>query len=443
MPLPIPRFGGNPDPWVHPAVLCAALAASALILFLPRKHIIVPLLAAALLIPFDQGVLIGPLHWTMLRFILLVGWLRALATALSPQQRFLANGLNAMDKALILWAGISAFNIVLLWHSSAALINQLGVLYNVFAIYLLMRFLIRDGEDAERAIRTVTGLAVVVAGVMLLEQASGARVYSALLGGQQEAGKALWGRLGTLRAVAGFGNPVSAGVFGATLMPLSFALWWKGRKRTAIAGFCAATAIVVASVSSTPVLAYAAAMLALCLWPLRRHLRLLRWSAVLALLSLQLVMNAPVWALIQRVGVIGGSSGYHRYLLVDQFFRHFWDWWLLGARDAGEWGYLSYDIANQYVGIGESAGLVPLVLFVAIIVFAFKYLGRARAAADDGNQRRFLWAMGCALLAHAVAFFGLSYFDQLIVCWYALLAIIAAVAVPTADSPVPTRATAE
>ena len=128
MPLPIPRFGGNPDPWVHPAVLCAALAASALILFLPRKHVIVPLLAAALLIPFDQGVLIGPLHWTMLRFVLLVGWLRALVSSLSAQHRFLGNGLNAMDKALILWASIAAFNIVLLWHSAAALINQLGSL---------------------------------------------------------------------------------------------------------------------------------------------------------------------------------------------------------------------------------------------------------------------------------------------------------------------------
>jgi hypothetical protein len=172
----------------------------------------------------------------------------------------------------------------------------------------------------------------------------------------------------------------------------------------------------------------------MCLWPLRRHLPLLRWSTVLALLGLQLVMNAPVWALIQRAGVIGGSSGYHRYILVDRFFRHFGDWWLLGARNAREWGYLSYDIANQYVGIGESAGLVPFVLFIAIIVYAFKYLGQVRRVADGPDDRRFLWAIGCALLAHVVAFFGLSYFDQLIVAWYALLAIISALAVTSPHS---------
>ena len=427
------RFGGGPDPYVHPLVLCAMLAAGALILLLPRRQVIVPLLAASLFIPFDQVVLIGPLHWTMLRVLVLLGWVRVLAGALS-RQRLLDSGLNAVDKMLILWAGISAFNIVLLWHSSAALINQLGALYNAFGIYFLLRFLIRDEEDAQRAIRTLTALGVAVAGIMLLEQAGGERLYAALGSGPQESGKALWERLGALRAVAGFGNPVSAGVFGATLMPLSLALWWKDHKSAAAAGFCAASVIVICSLSSTPVLAYTAALLGLCLWPLRRHLRLLRWSAVAALLGLQLVMNAPVWALIQRASVIGGSSGYHRYILVDRFFRHFGDWWLLGARNAGDWGYLSYDIANQYVGIGESAGLVPFVLFIAIIVYAFKYLGRARQLAAEVADRRFLWAIGCALLANVVAFFGLSYFDQLIVAWYALLAITSAVAVPSPHS---------
>lgn len=415
--------------YVHPAVLCAVLAAGALILLFPRKHVIVPLLVAGLLIPFDQVVLIGPLHWTMLRILVLLGWIRVLAGALS-RQRLLNSGLNAVDKTLILWAGISAFNVVLLWHSSTALINQLGALYNAFGIYFLLRFLVRDEEDAQRAIGTLTALGVVVAGIMLLEQAGGERLYAALRDGQQEAGKALWGRLGALRAVAGFGNPVSAGVFGATLMPLSLAMWWKGRKHAAAAGFCGASIIVACSLSSTPVLACTAALLGLCLWPMRRHLPLLRWSVLIALLGLQLVMNAPVWALIQRVGVVGGSSGYHRYILVDRFFHHFGDWWLLGARNAGDWGYLSYDIANQYVGIGESAGLVPFILFIAIIVYAFKYLGRARQAAEAANDRRFLWALGCALLAHLVAFFGLSYFDQLIVSWYLLLAIISAVAAP-------------
>jgi hypothetical protein len=124
------RFGGGPDPYVHPLVIGAVLVAGALILLLPRRHVVVPLLAASLLIPFDQVVLVGPLHWTMLRVLVLLGWVRVLAGALSGQ-RMLNSGFNAVDKMLIFWAGISTFNIVLLWHSSAALINQLGALYNL------------------------------------------------------------------------------------------------------------------------------------------------------------------------------------------------------------------------------------------------------------------------------------------------------------------------
>ena len=53
----IPPLGA----YVHPVVLCAVLAAGALILLVPRKHVVVPLLAEGLIIPFDQVVLIGPL----------------------------------------------------------------------------------------------------------------------------------------------------------------------------------------------------------------------------------------------------------------------------------------------------------------------------------------------------------------------------------------------
>jgi len=426
VPSPTTRFRGGPEVYVHPGVLCAVLLAGILIFLLPRKYVVVPLLAAALLIPMDQAVLIGPLHWTMLRIIVLIGWMRVLSESFFAQRLFPATRLNAIDKAVMLWAGTSALNIVLLWRSWPALINQLGAVYNFFGIYFLLRLLIPDGEHAVRAIHTLTGIAVVVAAIMVMELAIQQRIYAAL--SSPERSQALWGRLGTLRAVAGFGNPVCAGVFGATLMPLSLGLWWKKHRSMAVVGVVAASVIVIASFSSTPVLAYVAGVLGLCLWPARRHLRLLRWTLLIFLLALHFLMKAPVWALIQRVSIIGGSSGYHRFMLVDNFFQHFGDWWLLGARDAGDWGYFAYDIANQYVGIGESAGLVPFLLFIAAIVYGFKYLGRARQG-GAGSERRFMWTVGCALLAHVVAFFGLSYFDQLVVVWYALLAIISAVAV--------------
>jgi hypothetical protein len=40
-----------------------------------------------------------------------------------------------------------------------------------------------------------------------------------------------------------------------------------------------------------------------------------------------------------------------------------------------------------------------------------------------------MWALGSALFANMVAFLGISFFDQTIVVWYALLAMISAATV--------------
>jgi hypothetical protein len=39
-----------------------------------------------------------------------------------------------------------------------------------------------------------------------------------------------------------------------------------------------------------------------------------------------------------------------------------------------------------------------------------------------------VWAIGCCLFANTVAFFGIGYFDQSILAWYGLLAMISATA---------------
>jgi hypothetical protein len=140
-------------------------------------------------------------------------------------------------------------------------------------------------------------------------------------------------------------------------------------------------------------------------------------------------MKAPVWALIGRIDVTGSSSSYHRYQLVDQFIRRFADWWLLGTKSNGDWGWDMWDQANQYVAVGESGGLLAFICFVAIIVVGFRYVGKARRAALGNRTGELLvWSVGAALFANVVAFFGISYYDQTMVCWYLLLALIPGVA---------------
>jgi F0F1-type ATP synthase assembly protein I len=127
---------------------------------------------------------------------------------------------------------------------------------------------------------------------------------------------------------------------------------------------------------------------------------------------------------------------------VDECIKHFGDWWLVGTKYYADWGYFTWDLANEYVGVAASSGLVPLILFIALIVCGFKYIGRARKARRSFVRgERFTWALGCALLAHVCAFFGTAYFDQLIVVWYVLLAIISATCVPVLKASVSTMET--
>jgi uncharacterized membrane protein YwzB len=146
-------------------------------------------------------------------------------------------------------------------------------------------------------------------------------------------------------------------------------------------------------------------------------------------------MKAPVWFIIARVDIIGGSSGYHRARLIDQFIRNFFDWWLIGTNDNGNWGYDMWDTCNEFVQEGLNGGLVALVCFVAIIVTSFMALGRARKDSRSTHFQAWLfWILGCTLFAHVVAFFGIDYFDQSKMVWFAMLAMI-----PAAITMLPAR----
>jgi hypothetical protein len=430
------RFGSGGQTQVHPIIVVAMLLAGALILFLPRKHVMAAFLAAALLIPIDQMLVLGPFHFPMLRLLIALAWPRMLARRLAGERIF-SGGVNGLDKSVILWTVFTAITTVALWQDTAALNNQAGALYTIFGLYFLFRFFIRDEEDVLRVIRVLAYVSAVIALIMISEHITDRNPYVLLGGSRAWTRETLMVREGGLRAMGPFQHPILAGVFGAISLPLYIALWLRDRtgRSSALIGVLASNTITFASQSSTPALAYSGAILALSMWPLRKYMRLHRWALVIVLIGLHLVMKAPVWALIARIDVTGGSSGYHRYMLVDQCIRHFGDWWLFGVKETSSWGWDMWDLANQYVAVADTSGLVPLILFVAILVFAFKYLGRARKAAEgERRQELFIWSLSAALFANCVAFFGISYFDQTMVFWYLLLAMIWA-----AVRPAPSR----
>ena len=90
-----------------------------------------------------------------------------------------------------------------------------------------------------------------------------------------------------------------------------------------------------------------------------------------------LLMKQPVWHLLARIDLVGGSTGWHRYHLVDKFFDYFHEWWLLGTPNTGHWGPGLHDVTNQFVAEGVSGGILQLAGFCASIWFAFTGVSRS------------------------------------------------------------------
>ncbi len=393
----------------------------------PRKYVVWPLVLAAVFIPGSQVVVVGGLHFMTIRIMILFVWVTVLVSGRSESGSDGAFQFNSLDK-LILWWGLSALvTYTMLWGSLDAFINRLGVLFNGFGLYFLFRYLIRDWDDVDRAVRVFATACMIFAVCMAIEQSTGRNLFS-FFGGVPEFDQV---REGRIRAQAGFGHPILAGTFAAVLTPLFVGLWWKGRDSRVVAGLglLAAAIMTAASASSTPIGAYLAGVAGVFFWPLRQRMRLVRWGIVLTLVVMQMCMQNPIWHAIGRLSVVGGSTSWHRAMLVDTFMRHIGQWCLIGTNKNFEWGYDAWDTANQYVNTGVTGGLPTLILFFGIIVLAFRMIGRARKehGADPAREKG-CWALGSAVLANAIGFFGISYFDQTIIVWYVLLAMVSAVA---------------
>jgi hypothetical protein len=423
------RFGGGvADSVLHPLVLIALIIALALIFVLKRKYVIIPVLSMFFLVPLGQQLVIGGLHFFTSRIVILAIAIRIIVAVFSSTESVLGHGTDVLDKVFLLWAIFRALAGVLTFMQAGAVIYQLGFLLDAAGGYFALRYLIHDQEDVLRAIRVLAVITFALAGCMLYEQLTVVNVFG-FLGGVREAPEV---RAGLVRAVGPFQHELLAGAFGATTLPLFFLLWKTGQSRIlAILGLLGSTGMTVASGSSTPLLAYVGGLLAICCFPLRRRMRLVRWGIVLAAIGLELVMKAHVWFLIQRMNLLGGSSGYQRAKLVDDFITHVSNWWLIGTKENQTWGYGTWDLLNQFVAEGEVGGLATFICFVALIVICFSKVGKARKAVEGNRTEEwYFWLLGSTLFSHVVAYWGVSYFDQTRFLWYALLSIIVVATAP-------------
>ena len=132
-----------------------------------------------------------------------------------------------------------------------ALIHNLGDFLDAIGGYLVVRFLIPDGEAIRRTIKTLAVVCVIQGICMINEQIIHRNIFG-YLGGML---LTVTVRDGKIRSEGVMGC-LYAGVFAGVSIPMFLWLWTQAKSRlTAFAGLVGATAMAITSNSSTSLMA--------------------------------------------------------------------------------------------------------------------------------------------------------------------------------------------
>jgi hypothetical protein len=395
--------------------------------WIPRRYVLLPLIASVCYLSLSQQVVIGDMHFHALRLVIGILWLR-IAIRSEWRQAF---EWCLLDNIIITYALTGCIVNTILWGSYDAFKYQLGFLYNIFGTYFICRIFIREVKDIRLTIRLTAACMIPLAIGMICESITGKNAFS-IFGGIMENAMI---RDGHIRCQGPFSHPILAGTAGAVTMPLIIATYYKQPKIWLLFAIFATAAIAVTSRSSGPIMAYGFGILGLLSWKIKNHMRFVRWGIVLSLVWLHFVMSSPVWYTMTRISEIVGGGGWHRAYLIDQAIRYFSDWWLIGTKYTAHWmpyglelNPESADLTNQFIADGVTGGLAKMLLLIIIIVLCFKRIGKsAKLQQMEYPKEAFMaWCIGASLLVHITTFFSVPYFDQIYVFWYMLLAFVAA-----------------
>lgn len=427
---------------LHPVALAALLVMIIATLVVPRRHAVIPMIVLACFIPSGQRLVLFGCDFSFLRLLTLCGWLRIMACGETRGFQW-----KTIDSLFVLWALAGTIAYCALEQTFASLIFKCGETYDSLGLYFLIRCLVRDWDDLECVLSAFIIISIPVALAFCLEYVTHRNPFLAFGG----VPRIMDEREGRVRCQGAFSHAILAGCFWAWLVPMLIALRRSPRYGlTWVAvGLVTISVLVTLSASSTPILASLIGVFGMLAYPLRRQMRAIRWGVLLLLVTLHMVMKAPVWNLIARIDLVSGNTGWHRYYLIDRAIYHFGEWWALGTHSTAPWGFGLQDVTNQYILEGVRGGALTMLLFILIIALAFGSVGRLwRACGRDEYRARMAWAMGVALFVHCQNFIAVSYFGQMILPWYLLLATIAslsasssAIRAARANGSIPVRST--
>jgi len=396
---------------VNPIFLVLSLAVIIAQFKLPRRWAFLPLLIGTLHFQNVAVVQVG-VAFTITKLVIVAGLFRAMREGTFECSR--KQPLDMLVLAWAIWMILSGCFHNPRDHNPVTV--RLSQIYGYVGSYFYARCFLKSPEDFLRFCKALAMVVVPLALVVLYEKLAMNNIYEWLGQGGQE----ITVRNGRMRATGAFSNPILLGTFGATASVLMAPLY-KTEKRWCILGGIGCVMIVLSSASSGPIVTMTSAMMAMALWRWRTSVGKIRKLVITTFIVLHISMQAPVWYLMARIDLAGGSTGWHRAELITTALNHINEWWLIGTDYTRHW--IAYgvawstehiDITNHYLYMGIVGGLPLMLLFIAILLKSFQLLGRAMRSmrlAGDRNEL-ILWAVGASIFAHCFTFLSVSYYDQ-------------------------------
>ncbi len=398
-----------------PATLILTVILLLAILVVPRRFVLVSIIAGAVFVPADQGIEISGMSFYVSQLMVIAGVLRlAVRGEIRPLK------LNYFDKLFLAWLLVGAVVYIILWGQVSAVIFKCGRLLEGIGLYWVFRQTIRSWDDVKAAIFGLGMCCVVISPFVLLEYVRGDNPFKIL-------GRVITDvREGRYRCQATFPHSIMLGLFWANATALFVGLWRgrsKGNNFLYILAVCASVFIVMASASSTPVVTLIFVAGLLFCYRYRGSGKKAMWWVIGILFVLEIVMSAPVYHLIARVDVVGGSTGWHRYYLIDQAIKFFPEWFLLGTKNTSHWGRGLSDITNHYILEGVRGGLVTMLIFIVMLFMSVRESWKWSVAGSSREIRWLSYGICISMLGHCLSFFGVSYFGQIMILFYFSLAV--------------------
>jgi len=392
------------------------------VLALPRRWAAFFLLCAGIYLPTSLSFSLGPFNFYALRLLLTAAIFRVVI-----RKEGLANAMHGLDWVMVIWAAAALSSSLLHDDIGATLVNRSGLVFTTCGTYFMFRAFCRSADDVIAICRIVAIILIPIAIAMGYERLTGINTFSAFGGVPMPEIRG-----GSFRARGPFGHSILAGTVGAVSLPLMAPLW-KQYRGTSIAGLLACFAMIFSSSSSGPIMSAAFSLAALLMWPLRYHMRFVRWMVVFFYIAMDMIMKAPAYYLLARIDLTGSSTSWHRAALIETAIDHWSEWWLAGTDFTRHW--MPYgvpwsgnhiDITNHYLRMGVDGGLPLMLLFIWVLAKGFSMVGQTLRQSDNAqSQPSFVvWALGAALFSHAATFMSVSYFDQSVVFFYLTLATI-------------------